>query len=72
MPSLAVGLTATYNLTYGPVSESDLPGPIVNTATADSDETTSVSDGHSVDVHQPIDLSLTETVDRATRQWATS
>ena len=40
--------TATYNLSYGPVTESDLPGPIVNTATADSDETTSVSDGHSV------------------------
>ena len=48
IPTLGVGLTATYNLSYGPVTESDLPGPIVNTATADSDETTSVSDGHSV------------------------
>ena len=48
LPTLGVGLTATYNLTYGPVSESDLPGPIQNTATADSDETTPVSDGHSV------------------------
>ncbi len=62
LATLGVGLTATYNRSYGPVTESDLPGPIVNTATADSDETTSVSDGHSVDVHQPIDLSLTETV----------
>ena len=46
--TLGVGRTATYNLSYGPVTESDLPGPIVNTATADSDETPSVSDSHSV------------------------
>ncbi len=61
--TLAVGASRTYNLTYGPVSETDLPGPIVNTAIADSDETSPVSDSHSIDVLQLIDLSLAETAD---------
>ena len=50
--------------TYGPVPESDLPGPIVNTAIADSDETDPKEDDHSVDILPfGIDLSLTKTVD---------
>jgi uncharacterized repeat protein (TIGR01451 family) len=42
------------------VTELDLPGPIVNTAVADSAETTPVSDSHSVAIVRPIDLSVTQ------------
>ncbi|MEW5826967.1 MAG: lamin tail domain-containing protein, partial [Candidatus Bipolaricaulota bacterium] len=59
LATLAVGATATYSETYGPVTEGDLPGPIVNTATADADETGEVEASHSVEVLDPvIDLSL--------------
>jgi uncharacterized repeat protein (TIGR01451 family) len=47
---LGVGASSVMTGTYGPVTESDLPGPIVNTATADSDQTDPVSDDHSVDI----------------------
>ena len=64
--TLAVGASKTYNLTYGLVTELDLPGPIANTAVADSAETAPVSASHSVPVREPrIDLSLTESVDLA-------
>jgi uncharacterized repeat protein (TIGR01451 family) len=50
--------------TYGPVDNSDLPGPLVNIASADSDETTPVDDDHSVEILPiGIDLSLVKTVD---------
>ncbi|MGC9360964.1 MAG: DUF7507 domain-containing protein, partial [Anaerolineae bacterium] len=48
--ALGVGASSVITGTYGPVTESDLPGPIVNTATADSDQTDPVSDDHSVDI----------------------
>lgn len=45
--------------TYGPVSESDLPGPLINTATSDSDETDPEADHHHAElVPLRIDLSL--------------
>ncbi|MCX6093058.1 MAG: THxN family PEP-CTERM protein, partial [Candidatus Bipolaricaulota bacterium] len=46
--TLAVGASKTYNLTYGLVTELDLPGPIANTAVADSAETAPVSASHSI------------------------
>ncbi|MEW5826966.1 MAG: hypothetical protein AB1778_09075, partial [Candidatus Bipolaricaulota bacterium] len=61
LATLGVGLTATYNLTYGPVTEGDLPGPIVNTATADADETGPVSDGHTVAIETSPGIALEKT-----------
>ncbi|MBU1048741.1 DUF11 domain-containing protein, partial [Candidatus Bipolaricaulota bacterium] len=57
------GATQIVAGTYGPVVAGDLPGPIVNTAIAVSDETPPVEDDHSVAVLPlGIDLSLTKTV----------
>jgi uncharacterized repeat protein (TIGR01451 family) len=47
---IVVGSSVTIHPTYGPVTENDLPGPIVNTAIADSDEAGPVDDSHSVDI----------------------
>jgi len=58
--TLGANETVTYNRTYGPVTKSDLPGPILNTATADSTETSQVEDSYSVAVVPLIDLSVTE------------
>ncbi|MGD9675296.1 MAG: lamin tail domain-containing protein, partial [Candidatus Bipolaricaulia bacterium] len=60
--TLSVGTSATIYATYGPVTSSDLPGPLVNTATADSDETDPTSDDHTVELLALIDLSLTQEV----------
>ena len=52
--TLTPGASADITGTYGPVKESDLPGPIVNTASATSDQTPDpVEDDHSV----PIEIS---------------
>jgi len=66
--TLGIGASVTLTATYGPVLDSDLPGPIVNTATADSDETDPVSDDHLVHLDTPplIDLSLSIDVDNPT------
>ncbi|MGI6381341.1 MAG: DUF7507 domain-containing protein [Anaerolineae bacterium] len=61
--ALAVGASQTITGTYGPVSESDLPGPIVNTATADSDQTGPVTDTHSVGIVTDPSLSIVKTGD---------
>jgi len=55
---IAVGGSVTIHPTYGPVSESDLPGPIENTAFADSDETDPVNDDHSVIINTEPSLSI--------------
>jgi len=47
--TLDPGDSATVTPTYA-TSEADLPGPVVNTAIADSDETGPANDSHSVDV----------------------
>jgi len=66
--SLAPQEVRTLNPTYA-VTVGDLPGPLVNTATADSDETDPGEDDHSVEVLPArIDLSLTKTVDNASPQ----
>jgi len=59
--SLGVGESQTIQGSYGPVSESDLPGPIVNTATADSDQIGPVSDSHSVPVVTAPGLNIVKT-----------
>ncbi|MGB2982393.1 MAG: Calx-beta domain-containing protein, partial [Candidatus Bipolaricaulia bacterium] len=66
--TLVVGEIVTFTPTFGPVTEEDLPGPITNTATANSDETDPVSDGHLVSIitEPVIDLSLTKVVDNPT------
>jgi uncharacterized repeat protein (TIGR01451 family) len=62
--TFAPAQSQTITGTYGPVVEGDLPGPVVNTATVDSDETAPVEDDHSVEVLPVgIDLSLVKTVD---------
>jgi len=61
--SLGVGASQTITGTYGPVGESDLPGPIVNTATADSDQTGPVTDTHSVGIVTDPSLSIVKTGD---------
>ena len=61
--SLAVGASQTITGTYGPVSESDLPGPVVNTATADSDQTSPVTDTHSVGIVTAPSLTIVKTGD---------
>jgi uncharacterized repeat protein (TIGR01451 family) len=65
---LAIGQSVTFNPTYGPVTEADLPGPITNVATADSDETQPVQDSHLIHIDTPpvIDLSLTIGVNNPT------
>ena len=52
--------------TYGPVTEDDTPGPIVNTATADSDETEPVTDTYSIGIESFPALSLDKTGDAST------
>lgn len=46
------------------VTADDLPSPLVNTATADSNETDSVSDSHSVNIELP-DITINKIVDWA-------
>ena len=49
IPSLAAGATQTFNPSYV-VQAGDLPGPVVNTVIADSDQTASVSSSASVNI----------------------
>ena len=64
--TLSPGESRTLNPTYTVVL-GDYPGPIVNTATADSEETEPVEDTHTVEVNPPnIDLSLVKIVDNLT------
>jgi hypothetical protein len=61
---LAPGAYVDVSGSYGPVTESDLPGPIVNTASATSDETPDpVDDDHSVDIETNPALSIEKTGD---------
>ena len=64
--TLPPGDVRTTNATYGPVSLGDLPGPLVNTATADSDETPGVQDDHSVEVIGGAAIALEKIVDKPT------
>ena len=64
--SLAPGAWIPLSGTYGPVTEQDTPGPIVNTATADSDESGPVSDSHSIGIESFPALALDKTGDPST------
>jgi len=58
--SIAPGNSVVVTPTYV-TSESDLPGPVVNTAIADSDETGSVNDSHTVEILSGPALSIEKT-----------
>ena len=53
LAELAPGASVVLTVSYGPVGEADLPGPIINTAVAEADEAGPVEDSWSVDLEVP-------------------
>jgi len=54
IPLLAVGATQTFTRSYGPLTDADLPGPVINTAIATSEQTGPVEDTWIVPIEKPI------------------